>query len=120
MKRKGYTVEVNLDKYGYNGYSVECTYKYNRKKEKYLLRMGLVPRDTNKRIRIEFNGIDTQYISGSKNTIEYNIHRIIEQAAIHHEFFDEYIKQYEYECKCFDLGNEILEREHFNKLNNDN
>lgn len=110
LRRMGYTVEVNLKDYGYEGYTVECTYKYIKKKEKYLLRMGLKPNDSDNRIKIEFQGIDTQFISGTRETIEDNIFRIIEQAACNHKFFDEYINRYEYECKCFDLGNEILEK----------
>ena len=41
IKIKGYTVESDLGVYGYDGYSVECTYNYNKQKEKYLLCMGL-------------------------------------------------------------------------------
>jgi len=117
LKRKGYTVETDLKKFGYEGYSVECTYKYIKGEEKYLLRMGLVPKDFNSRIKIEFNEIDTQLISGSKETVENNINRIIGQAAVS-GFFDKYIEKFEYECKCFDLGNEILEKEHLNNKDN--
>lgn len=111
LKRKGYTVEVDLNEYGYKGYFVECTYRYDKIKEKYLLRMGIKPKHNNHRVKIEFQEIDTQYISGSKETIEDNILRIIEHAACHDTLFEECINQYEYECKCFDLGNEILEKE---------
>lgn len=114
LRRMGYTVEVNLKDYGYEGYTVECTYKYIKKKGKYLLHMGLKPKDSENRIKIESQGIDTQYISGTKETIEDHILRIIEQAACHHKFFDEYIERYEYECKCFDRGNEIIEKENQN------
>lgn len=113
LRRMGYTVEVNLKNYGYEGYTIECTYKYIKKKEKYLLRMGLKPKDSENRIKIEFQRIDTQYISGTRETIEEHILRIVEQTASHN-FFDEYINRYEYECKCFDIGNEILEKENKN------
>lgn len=108
LRRKGYTVEVDLKEFGYEDYFVECTYRYVKKKEKYLLRMGLVPKDFNYRIKIEFNEIDTQLISGTRETIESHIDRIIKDMAVDGAF-DDYIKHFEYECKCFDLGNEILE-----------
>ncbi len=113
LKRKGYVVETDLKRYGYKGYFLECTYKYDKEKEKYLLRMGLKPKNSNSRIKIEFNEIDTQYVPGTKENIEDHIDRIIEQAAIS-KFFDAYIEQFEYECKCFDIGNEILEKERIN------
>lgn len=109
LRRMGYTVDVDLKDYGYDGYSVECTYKYMKKSEKYLLRMGLKPKNSENRIKVELQEIDTQYISGTSETIEDHILRIIEQAACHHKFFDQYIERYEYECKCFDIGNIILE-----------
>lgn len=115
LKRKGYTVEINLEEYGYERYSVECTYKYIFKEEKYLLRMGLVPKDFNSRIKIEFNEIDTQMISGTRENIEEHIGRIIEYMARNGNF-DDYLKQFEYECKCFDLGNEILEQKTNDKI----
>lgn len=116
LRRKGFTVEVDLKEFGYEGYFVECTYRYIKKKEKYLLRMGLVPKDFNSRIKIEFNKIDTQLIYGTRETIEDHIDRIIEYMATDGSF-DDYIKQFEYECKCFDLGNEILEQETIKNVN---
>lgn len=113
LKRKGYSVEADLKEFGYEGYSVECTYKYIKRQEKYLLRIGLVPKNFNNRIKIEFNEIDTQLISCSKETIEDNINKIIECMAIDGRF-NKSIEQFEYECKCFDLGNEILEKERLN------
>lgn len=116
LRKKGFTVEIDLKEIGYEDYSVECTYRYIKKKEKYLLRMGLVPKDFNSRIKIEFNKIDTQLISGTRETIEDHIDRIIEYMATNGSF-DKYIKQFEYECKCFDLGNEILEQETIKEIN---
>lgn len=118
LRRKGFTVEVDLKEFGYENYFIECTYKYFRKKEKYLLRMGLVPKDFNSRIKIEFHEIDTQLISGTRETIESNIERLIAQAATT-GFFNRYIKQFEYECKCSELGNEILEKESINESNDE-
>lgn len=116
LKRKGYVVEADLKRYGYKEYFVECTYRYDKEKEKYLLRMGLKPKNSDSRVKIEFNEIDTQYVPGTKENIEDHIDRIIEQAATS-KFFDSYVEQFEYECKCFDIGNEILEKE---RINNEN
>lgn len=48
------------------------------------------------------------------NTLEKNIHSaILKQVATYLQegFFNHYINNYEYELKCFDLGNDILEKE---------
>lgn len=118
LKRKGFVVEADLSKYGYEDYCIECTYQYHKEKEKYLLRMGLKPKYFGSRIKIEFNEIDTQYISGTKENIERHINKLIDFAASSN-FFDEPIRQFEYECKCFDIGNEILEKERLNKNDNE-
>lgn len=118
LTRKGFTVEVDLGKYGYKSYSVECTYQYDKKEGNYLLRMGLKPKHFGSRIKIEFNEIDTQYISGMRENIERRIKKLIDFAASSN-FFDEHIKQFEYECKCFDIGNEILEKERLSKNDNE-
>ena len=73
LKRKGFTVESDLGRYGYKDYSVECTYQYDKKEGKYLLRMGLKPKYFSSRIKIEFNEIDIQYISGTRENIERRI-----------------------------------------------
>lgn len=122
IKRKGYTVEIGLGRYGYKGYSVECTYQYDKDKEKYLLHIGL----KNKNMdgfrfgvaSVDLYDIDAQYISGTKETILYNIDRIVEYAATHEDenhkkFFDKYIKQIDYMYECCERGNECLEEERF-------
>lgn len=110
-RRKGYTIEINLPKEcGYSGYIVVCTYKYNKQIDKYSLEMELKYKDIGDSFRIDRQEIDTQYISGTKDTIEENIIRIIEQAYLS-GFFDNYIKRYEYTLKCFEKGNEIYEQE---------
>lgn len=108
---KGYTIEINLpEEYGYKGYSIECTYQYDKEKEKYLLSMWLKRNDIGDKFKIDSHKIDTQYISGTKETIKQNICRIVEQAVLS-GFFDYYIESFEYTCKCFDKGDEIFEKE---------
>lgn len=128
IKRKGYTVEVDLGLYGYDGYSVECTYRYIRKKEKYLLHMGLMCQNMDgcrfRILPIDLYNIDAQYIHGTKETIVDDIDRIVEYAATHEEdekthekFFDKYINQINYMFKCCEIGNEILEEKRLSEIN---
>ena len=112
---KGYTIEINLpEECGYEGYSVECTYQYDKLKEKYLLSMWLKKNGINGKFKIDSQEIDTQYISGTKETIRQNICRIVEQASLS-GFFDYYIERYEYTHKCFNY--ELLKKERLNVFN---
>ncbi|KAI4445079.1 hypothetical protein C823_007583 [Eubacterium plexicaudatum ASF492] len=112
-RRKGYTIEFDFpEKSTCNGYSVTCTYKYNKKIDKYALEMELKNKDIGDSFRIDRQEIDTQYISGNKDNIEDNVKRIVQQAMFS-GFFDKYIKRYEYTVKCFEKGNEYYEQEYF-------
>ena len=108
-ENNGYSIEINLPK-KYSGYSVECQYQFDKEKEKYILSMWLKRNDIGNRFRIDSQKIDTQYISGTRETIRLNICRIVEQACTCN-FFDQYIEELEYLYKCFDKGNEVLEKE---------
>lgn len=113
-RRKGYMVNIELPvEYGYAGYSVDCLYMYSKKNEKYVLSMWLVGSIADDRFKIDSQEIDTQLISGTKETIEDNIDRIVGQAS-KTGFFDRYIERYEYTYKCFDRGNELFEQERLN------
>ncbi len=110
-QNKGYTIEINLpEECGHKGYSVECTYQYNKKKEKYSLSMWLKRNDIDDKFKIDSQEIDTQYISGTRETIRQNICKIVEYASLS-GFFEYYIERYEMTYKCFDLGHELLEKE---------
>lgn len=110
---KGYTVEIDLPSNkgrGDNGYAVECRYKYDKESEKYLLSMWLRRKDIDDKFKIEYQKIDTQLISATRDTILEYICRIIEQADSK-GYFDYYIERFEYTYKCFDHGNDFFERE---------
>ena len=110
-KFKGYTIEIELsEECGYSGYSVECTYKYIKSKSKYLLSMWLKRNDIDSKFKIDSEKIDTQFISGTRETIVENICRIIEYASLS-GYFDYYINQYDYTYKCFDRGDELFSQE---------
>lgn len=116
---KGNTIEIKLpEKCRYEGYSVECTYKYHKKTEKYLLSMWLKRNDIGDKFKIESQEIDTQYISGTRDTIVENICRIVNQMMVA-GYFNYYIERYEYTFKCFDRGDEFYEKERLRSENAD-
>lgn len=116
---KGSTIEIALpSECGHDGYSVECTYKYDKRKEKYLLSMWLKHKDYKNKLRIEYQEIDTQYISGNRDNIIDNICRIVEEGSLV-GFFDYFIQRYEYEMSCFDRGIQLYEEEQLDKGTND-
>ena len=105
-KNNGYSIEINLPK-KYSGYSVECQYQFDKEKEKYILSMWLKRNDIGNRFRIDSQKIDTQYISGTRETIRSNICRIVEQACLT-GYFDSFIRDFEALYKCFNKGFELL------------
>lgn len=110
-KNKGQMIEIELpEEYGYEGYSVECQYLFDKPKNKYLLSMWLKRNSIDDKFKIDSQKIDSQYISGTRETIKSNICRIVEQASIS-GFFNPYIERYEYTYKCCDKGDEIFEKE---------
>ncbi len=113
--KEGYTIRIKLPaKCGQEGYSVKCTYKYKKAKEKYMLALWLKRDDIEEDFRIDAQEIDTQLIPGTRETIENNILRIVRH-AYETGYFDRYIKRFEYTCKCFEKGNELIEQEIENK-----
>ncbi len=123
-KFKGNTLTIGLSDFGYENYFVECAYHFNKYKGKYSFSMWLNRNDIEDRMRLSSKKIDTQYISGTKETIIENICRIIHQAATvadenGERYFDYFVERYEYELACFERGNELFEEERLNK-DNDN
>ena len=116
---KGQIIEIDLpEECGYKNYFVECRYKYDKSKDKYLLSMWINRHDVENKLKLSSKNIDTQYIFGTKETIVENICRVVHQASLS-GFFNEYIQAYEYELKCFDKGNELFEEELLNKIENE-
>lgn len=123
IMKEGYTIRIKLPaECGYEGYSVKCTYKYKKAKEKYLLALWLKRDDIDDDFRIDAQEIDAQYIPGTRENIESNIIRIVRQASLS-GYFDRYIKRFEYTCKCFERGNALFEQERLteneSEVNND-
>lgn len=109
---EGYSIAVPLSQFQvdekYKAYSAMCQYQYDKEQGKYLLHMWLKRNDIAGLYRIDYEDIDTQYISGDRDSIRSNICRIVEQAMLH-GFFDSYIDGFEYMITCCDKGNEMLE-----------
>lgn len=121
-RHKGNTLTISLTKWGYPNYIAECTYHFDKKAEKYSLSMWLNRTDVEDRMKLSSKKVDTQYISGTRETIIENICRIVHQAATvvndeGEKYFDKYVKRYEYELACFERGNELFEQEELSKIN---
>lgn len=122
---KGQTVEIGLSNWGYKGYVAECTYYFDKREDKYSLSIWLRNNDIEDRMRLSSKKVDTQYISGTRETIIKNICHVVHYAATvvneHNKktYFDHFVERYEYELKCFDRGNELFEQQRINKVNND-
>lgn len=100
------TITIDLpEECGYEGYSIDCSYSFDKDHKQYLISMELFRNDIGDK-----QSIDSQYINGDKITIEHNIHRIVEYASMS-GYFDKYINKYEYTYKCFDKGNAFFEEE---------
>lgn len=113
---KGNTLTIELSDFGYEKYFAECSYHFDKHKGKYSLSMWLNRNDIEDRMRLSSKKIDTQYISGTRESIIENICRIVHQAATVTDengirYFDSFVERYEYELKCFDRGNELFEQE---------
>lgn len=113
---KGKVLDISLSEFGYLDYYAECTYKYIKSKEKYILSVRLYRHDIEDKMRISNKGIDTQYIFGTRETIEENICRVVYEMCVN-KHFDDYVERYEYDLTCFDRGNELFEMESINQKN---
>ncbi len=109
--KEGYAIRFKLpEECGHSGYWVRCIYRYDKKKEKYALQMKLFREDIGDECNVDTQEIDARYVVGTRETIEDNIRVLIEYGALSN-FFEKYIKKYEYTYKCFDYGNSFYENE---------
>lgn len=104
------TITIDLpEECGHKGYSVDCSYSFDKEKKQYLVSMELFRNDIRDK-----QSIDSQYIDGDEISIEYKIRHIVEYASMS-DYFEKYIQKYEYTYKCFDRGNEFFEEEAIHK-----
>lgn len=108
IRRLGFLVEIDLSEWGHAEYSAWCSYRYDKKLEKYCISMWLKRRDIDDTFKIESQKIRTQYIVSTRETIEDDIHRIIKDIATS-GFFDYYVERFEYTYKCCDIGEDLIQ-----------
>ena len=92
----------------HNNYTVIAIKSWNPDEHKYTVQLML-----------KENTVDKWDLIEKAESIEFNVdYKIINKAILKHVatllydgFFDYYIQRYEYELKCFDIGNEIAEKE---------
>lgn len=121
---KGQTVEIELSRWGYQDYYVQCTYHFDKREGKYMLSMWLCRSDIEDRMLLSSKKTDAQYLSGTRDTIVENICRVVHYAATvttdgKTRYFDRYVERYEYELACFQRGNELFEQENAARSNNE-
>jgi hypothetical protein len=94
-----------------NNYSVIAIANWSKNKDNFKVTLYL-----------KSNDIDVWSLIEEKEKINFNsdvksirsdIARYITQLSIE-GFFEKYIKRYEYELRCFDIGHDILEKEKVN------
>ena len=92
----------------HNDYTVIAIKSWNPDGHKYIVQRML-----------KENTVDKWDLMEKEESIEFNVdYKIINKAILKHVatllsdgFFDYYIDRYEYELKCFDRGNSIIEKE---------
>ena len=92
----------------HNDYTVIAIKSWNQDEQKYEIQLML-----------KENTVDKWELIEKAESLEFNVdYKIINKAILKHVstllsdgFFDYYIQRYEYELKCFDIGNEIAEKE---------
>ena len=93
-ENKGHVIDVALPTEKFKGYSIECHYLFDKKIGKYIVSMWLKNGNLNNRYKIDGQGIDTQPLSGTPETIRQNLCRVIEH-ALRNGFFDIYLEKYQ-------------------------
>ena len=92
----------------HNDYTVIAIKSWNQDEYKYDVQLML-----------KENSVDKWDLIEKAESLEFNVdYKIINKAILKHVstlllngFFDYYIQRYEYELNCFDIGNEITEKE---------
>ena len=92
----------------HNDYTVIAIKSWNPDEQKYEIQLML-----------KENTVDKWELIEKAESLEFNVdYKTINKAILKHVstllsdgFFDYYIQRYEYELKCFDIGNEIAEKE---------
>lgn len=98
----------------HNDYTIIAIKIWNTEKQNYTVEF-----------RIKENTVEKWDLIEKAESLEFNVdYKIINKAILKHistllseGFFDYYTQRYEYELKCFDAGNEVLENKKVNDIN---
>nr|DAV93027.1 MAG TPA: hypothetical protein [Bacteriophage sp.] len=105
------TLKIDL----HNGYAVIAVAKWNKNTEKYFVSFYL--QDTKHQIN-HFDLIEDcenlEFDSNNTKSLKTDVTSFVNTLLSENVLVD-YIKRYEYEQKCFELGNELLENERIGK-----
>lgn len=110
----GKSLQIDLSKWGYKDYFVDCTYLFDTAEGKYKLSMWLNCNGVDDRLKLSSKKIGSHYIPGTKDTIIEYVCRIVHQMA-KSKSLDPYVEQYEYDLVCIERGNEMFELERLQK-----
>ena len=105
-KYKGFEDIITIDLH--NNYTIIAIKNYNREKHNYSIEL-----------RIKENSIEKWDLIDDAENLVFNTNykyinvAILKQVSkfLAEGFFEEYIKRYDYEMSCFDIGNEVIEKE---------
>lgn len=92
-KDVGHTITIDLPyNTKYEGYLAECRYRFDSFKGKYLVSMWIRKRMVDYRYKVDSVRVDTQYLSGTRDTIRENLCLVVDHAC-RIGFFDPYISR---------------------------
>lgn len=106
IKASDFTLDINLE----NSYWVRADAKYNHESQRYDMTFYIKENTIDRYAAIE--PLNNEHITfhGERKTIKTEILRYV-SSLLSQNSFDDCIRNYEYEVKCFERGNELFEDE---------
>ncbi|WP_299053906.1 hypothetical protein [uncultured Eubacterium sp.] len=101
-------IALNIDLH--NGYSVMAIAKWDRDTEKYITTLYLKNNKFNINHFDLIEDFENFELDSDIKTIKTDITAIVTE-LLSDGFFTKYIKRYEYEQKCFEIGNDSIENQ---------
>lgn len=101
-------IALNIDLH--NGYSVMAIAKWDRDTEKYTTTLYLKNNEFNINHFDLIEDFENFELDSDIKTVKTDITAIVTE-LLSDGFFNKYIKRYEYEHKCFEIGNDYIENQ---------
>lgn len=101
-------IALNIDLH--NGYSVMAIAKWDRDTEKYITTLYLKNNKFNINHFDLIEDFENFELDSDIKTVKTDITAIVTE-LLSDGFFNKYIKRYEYEQKCFEIGNDSIENQ---------